>query len=372
MPGETETSEIVTVSATSFKRITKVKTLVANIRWNEMLRPVLNEFVYTVNDIVTHTFAFLKFIFIKEFDKDKDFDLGKYVTKSFFQEVFLSLVERQFRGGSSGGSSTLSEKVRQIRSFIYTHKDEYLQQILYAPIKLTNAQQIALYEGTKIYTAYINNVSLHFGNRLLMLINRISKQKEKISDMTQKMKDLHFTEEDIRSSIKTHIRDICHQLKLAVSSKIIPALPATFLDEKGLEQPQQFLNIYPESHTFANNSIYYDVKANLQRHLRAFYFHAKICEEGKIKSFNCFPLRKSLIPCYITIDTKILNYHILKNKSFAAGQKFALWGKVAFLKSNTDLSVVDLECKAIKNQYSGVMNFKGTIETDDVGISVIK
>ncbi|CAO3702794.1 unnamed protein product [Rhizopus stolonifer] len=227
-----------------------VKTSVANIRWKETLRPVSNEFVFTVNDIVTHTFAFSKFIFIKEFDKDKDFDLEKYATKSFFQEVFLSLVERQVRDGkSSGDSSTFSEKVRQIKSLIYTHKDEYLRQTLYAPIKLTNAQQIALYEDTKIY----------------------------------------------------------------------------------------------------------------RRHLRAFYFLAKICEEGKIKSFNCFPLRKSLIPCYITIDTKILDYHVLKNKSFAAGQKFDLWG-----------SVIDLECKAIKSQCSGVMNFEGTIETDGVGISVIK
>ncbi|KAI7871500.1 hypothetical protein BDF14DRAFT_1761693 [Spinellus fusiger] len=56
----------------------------------------------------------------------------------------------------------------------------------------------------------------------------------------------------------------------------------------------------------------------------AFAKLAQLCEENGNKSFSCFPLHKSFIPSHITIDTKILNHPILKNKSYT-GKKFDLW-----------------------------------------------
>lgn len=131
-----------------------------------------------------------KFIFLKEFNKDGEFDFNKYVTKAFFQEVLLALVDRKTNEGS------LTEKTRDIRQLIKTYKDEYIQASSYISITLINAQQFALYEGTKINTAYTNNVAQHFGNRLRMFLNLISNKKEKIENMTQEMKSKGFTDED--------------------------------------------------------------------------------------------------------------------------------------------------------------------------------
>ncbi|KAG2193824.1 hypothetical protein INT47_004691 [Mucor saturninus] len=65
----------------------------------------------------------------------------------------------------------------------------------------------------------------------------------------------------------------------------------------------------------------------------------------------------------MTLDAKIIHFHILKNKSpLQAGKKFKIWG-----------SVVNFEKKAFKNQgVDKTLRFQGTLETNGVGVSIIK
>ncbi|KAK9696035.1 hypothetical protein K7432_012670 [Basidiobolus ranarum] len=60
----------------------------------------------------------------------------------------------------------------------------------------------------------------------------------------------------------------------------------------------------------------------------------------------------------MTIDTKILNYDILRNKNFT-GNKVDIWS-----------SVVNLNCEALKSQNAKTMKFVGAI--DRVGMSMLK
>lgn len=175
------------------------------------------------------------------------------------------------------------------------------------------------------------------------------------------MEERGCSEEEIKKTMKTDVLDVCHKLKTEISAKRLPTLPANFLTETTTNQIQSFLNVYPDKYNFAKNSMYYDVKAKPQQHLQAYYMLAKICEENNSKSFNCFPLRKGFIPGYMTIDVKILNYHILKNKKFAVGSKFDIWK-----------NAVNLDCRVLKSNDSQTMYFQGTIETDGVGVSIVK
>lgn len=76
--------------------------------------------VDTTNAIVTHTYAFLKYIFLKELEDNDDFNLSEFVNKPFFMEVFLSLVDRQVRDGvkSGSGRSKLKDQTRLHREMI--------------------------------------------------------------------------------------------------------------------------------------------------------------------------------------------------------------------------------------------------------------
>ncbi|KAG1392031.1 hypothetical protein G6F60_012263 [Rhizopus arrhizus] len=65
----------------------------------------------------------------------------------------------------------------------------------------------------------------------------------------------------------------------------------------------------------------------------------------------------------MTLDSKIIYYHVLKNKKNTnTGSKFETWG-----------AVVDLNKKAFKHQgFKKSLRLQGTLETDGVGVSIIK
>ncbi|ORE17717.1 hypothetical protein BCV71DRAFT_286726 [Rhizopus microsporus] len=163
-------------------RIMSIKTTVKDI-WKAPYVKPLHDLVDLTNKVVTHTFAFSKFIFLKEITSDANFDLGNHINKNFFVEVFLSLLLRQSRDGSVTGKSKLTDAVQNYRKLIGKHKDYYFQHAKYTPTKLTNAQKIALYECVKIQTAYVNNIRAHFGNGLWMVLNKLFKKTEKTENL---------------------------------------------------------------------------------------------------------------------------------------------------------------------------------------------
>ncbi|KAI7887296.1 uncharacterized protein EV154DRAFT_392083, partial [Mucor mucedo] len=61
------------------------------------------------------------------------------------------------------------------------------------------------------------------------------------------------------------------------------------------------LTSYPVDYRFRVNSICYDSKAE---HMRTFYELALSFIDIEVPVLNSFPLRRSWIPCYTTIESK--------------------------------------------------------------------
>ncbi|KAG1136130.1 hypothetical protein G6F37_012177 [Rhizopus arrhizus] len=135
------------------------------------------------------------------------------------------------------------------------------------------------------------------------------------------------------------------------------------LDDQPRTQLNGFLSSYPEDYAFQENSIYYDVMACPKTHFKAFFRLAELSEAEQTKQFTCFRLRTTFIPCYMMLNSKIIHYHVLKSKKNPnTGSKFETWG-----------AVVDLNKKAFKHQgFQKSLRFQGTLETDGVGVSIIK
>jgi hypothetical protein len=68
---------------------------------------------------------------------------------------------------------------------------------------------------------------------------------------------------------------------------------------------------YDEGYSFDERRLYYDVKRNPVNHFMAFYQLPRLFEHRGLPVFNCFPLRRSWLPRYITTDSKILCQSIL-------------------------------------------------------------
>jgi hypothetical protein len=103
---------------------------------------------------------------------------------------------------------------------------------------------------------------------------------------------------------------------------------------------------------------------NPECHYKAFFKIAQLFDSEELRQFSCFPLQTSFIPCYMALDSKVIHQNILKLKTAAPTKenKFQTWGVVVNLKN-----------KVFKDQGTDKsLRFQGTIETDGVGVSILK
>ncbi|KAG1470227.1 hypothetical protein G6F56_002806 [Rhizopus delemar] len=76
----------------------------------QIVKP-LYDLVNTANTMVTHIFAFSKYIFLKELTTNSDSILKEVVQKDFFVEVFLSLIFRTGRRSSDKVKNTTAKNL---------------------------------------------------------------------------------------------------------------------------------------------------------------------------------------------------------------------------------------------------------------------
>ena len=186
--------------------------------------------------------------------------------------------------------------------------------------------------------------------------------KSRRATLKKELDDRSVPEEVIKNTLATEITQPATAFKLAIArrrinrSSINPDLLPIF------DKMQEVLGAYPENYSFDKGSRYYDVKAHPEKHINAFYRMAAFCEQEQIKSFQCFPLRTSFVPGYMHIDTTILCQHFLDERRPDMTKKKRYWAKV-----------LDLPPGPFKPQGADKsMLFRGSLQTDGVGVSIIK
>ncbi|KAG1372153.1 hypothetical protein G6F61_011303 [Rhizopus arrhizus] len=138
-------------------------------------------------------------------------------------------------------------------------------------------------------------------------------------------------------------------------TRLISKYKEAYFEDSGYTSPQLTIcsannpvRVYPEDYTFQENSIYYDVMASPESHFKAFFRLAELSKAEQTKQFACFPLCTTFVPCCMTLDSKIIHYHVLKSKKNPkTGSKFETWGAVS-------------------------LRFQRILETDRVVVSIIK
>ncbi|KAG1023944.1 hypothetical protein G6F25_013000 [Rhizopus arrhizus] len=122
------------------KRVMTIKTTVKNI-WKPAYLQALHDLVHTTNLLVTHIFAFTKYIYLQELAANENFALNNFVTKDFLVEAFLSLVLSK-----GGNNKRLKDTTENYRRLISKYKEAYFEDAGYTPQNLSYSQQIALYQ----------------------------------------------------------------------------------------------------------------------------------------------------------------------------------------------------------------------------------
>ncbi|CEG75083.1 hypothetical protein RMATCC62417_10189 [Rhizopus microsporus] len=280
-------------------RILVVKSSVDDIGWNDLHRETLESYVERMHITTMHAYSFSKSIFLRKL-QDTNFRIQGYINKDFFKVVWLSLVDYS-RGQAR--ARLIIDYCESIGQYL----DDYLTITNYQRPNFVYAQQSAIIEGIKIYTTYVYNVHLRFGQHLRRAVNILL---------------------DIREALNTL---------------------------------QPVFDAYDEGYNFGEWGLCYDVKRNHVNHFKIFYQLSCLLKHLGLPVFICFPLRRSWSPCYVTIDSKIFCQNILGIRWSNAVDKLDYWRQV-----------VNLDSKALKPKKGGQLRFRGTIQTDGVGVTVFK
>ena len=339
-------------------RIVVVKSSIAGIHWRDDLIPILNNFVTTVHNTTMHAYAFAKYIFMSKLESDPNFDFTPWIHTDFFAEVWLSLVQQ--RGFNPTGLRTAT-----FREVINSQIGNYLRITGYQKITFSYAQQTARIEGKKIYVSYVNNIKTRFGQHLRRLINVLLDVKSRKAAMTAQLIQGGITEQEAKAIVNRMITVPSTQFKEAISHRnvVLPqSLRAVGIYVDAYNAIRKVLEAYRPGYTFRNDNFYYDSKASPVNHFSAFYKLACVFDQRNIRLFRCFPLRRKWSPSYAQIDTKIVCQNILERRWYPHTNKLSVWREV-----------VDLNLKAFKNQgLNHQLQFRGTIQTDGVGVSIIR
>jgi hypothetical protein len=109
------------------KRVMTIKITVKNI-WKPAYLQALYDLVHTTNLLVTHIFAFTKYIYLQELAVNENLALNNFVTKYFFVETFLNLIL------SKGENSTrLKDTTKNYRRLISKYEEAYFEDAGYTP-----------------------------------------------------------------------------------------------------------------------------------------------------------------------------------------------------------------------------------------------
>ncbi|KAI7896401.1 uncharacterized protein EV154DRAFT_547402 [Mucor mucedo] len=340
-------------------RIISVKSSIDGIGWDPERRERLEEYVVTVHNITTHAYSLSKYIFLRAIQEDENFDIRRCINRDFFAEVWLKLT--RYARGRAGGRTAAT------RAFIDTYLDDYLEVTGFVPPDFRYGQQASLIEGAKIFTSYSNNVQMRLGSHLRQAVNHLLRIRQRKAELIAYRRREGLIDALIKSEVYREITEPATRFKELIARR----LPQDFVLDgeqfgdpiynNALEILRPVLTSYPVDYRFRGNSIYFDSKARLVEHMRAFYELALLFIDIELPVFNCFPLRRSWIPCYTTIDSKILCQNILGRRWTNRQDKIALWREV-----------INLNSDALKHQENGELQFRGTIQTDGVGVTVIK
>ncbi|KAG0744304.1 hypothetical protein G6F16_002184 [Rhizopus arrhizus] len=92
----------------------------------------------------------------------------------------------------------------------------------------------------------------------------------------------------------------------------------------------------------------------------AFYQLVRLFEALSLPIFNCFPLCRTWISGYETIDSKCLCQNILGRTWSPGISEMNLWAEM--MMNSADLKLQEL----------GVFRFRGTIQIDGVSVTILK
>ena len=300
-----------------------LKTILLN---RETIQPVINHLVFEMNDLVIHTYQFIRLYVLHQYTKNLPLpDLDE----TFIIYCIKTLGTRDNRG-KKGKDTYLLEKLDIF------YKTEYQPLLNHVKTNLKNTTFLLPYLATQIHTSLSNNTQERFIQHFLRFINKttieITEDKPILFQVKKNLMELKETDEKFNEWKTTH-------------------LP----------------NILPKN---IKKSIHYDVKVRPFDYLKGMLYMNSVLEKQENKLFQPLPLRNNIIPKHIILDTaSIINLFCPeKDKDGNKVKKGELLSNVKDNQNKVWCNFLDLKNKIFKNKH---YQFHNQIQTDGISCCLL-
>ena len=297
------------------------------LRDNEAL-PVLTQLVFDMNDLVIHTYQFIRLYLLHLLEKGENFP---EINDTFILYCMKTLGERDNRGKQATNTALLSA----LETFYNT---QYQPLVNHEKISLKNKTYILPYLATHIHTAFSNNITERFTSHFLRFINQttttITEDRSLLLQFKHRLFDLK--DEEKNSPFQQWKDDHLHHI-----------LP-----------------------TNIKKSVHYDVKVRPFHYIKGMLYMNSVLEENNRKLFQPIPLRTDIIPKYITIDTACLVSLFCpeKDRNGKKSKKGELFKNIKENQRDIWSSFINLNNKIFRNNH---YQFSYQLQTDGVGCSLL-
>jgi hypothetical protein len=300
-----------------------LKTILLNC---DATQPVINHLVFEMNDLVIHTYQFIRLYVLYQYTKNIPLP---ELDDAFILYCIKTLGSRDNRG-KKGKDTELLLTLEQF------YKTEYQPLLNHVKTNLKNTTFLLPYLATQMHTSLSNNIQEHFIQHFLRFINKttneITEDKATLFQFKKQLMELSETNEIFNEWKTTHLHNI---------------LPSEI-----------------------KNSIYYDVKVRPFDYLKGMLYMNSVLEKMENKLFQPLPLRNNIIPKHIIIDTASLINLFLPEKD-KEGNKTKKGDLLSNIKKNQiDVwsNFLDLKNKIFKNKH---YQFHNQIQTDGISCCLL-
>jgi hypothetical protein len=300
-----------------------LKTILLN---RDIIQPVINNLVFEINDLVIHTYQFIRLYVLNCYTNNKSLPM---INETFILYCIKSLGSRDNRGKK--GKDT--ELLEVLDAF---YKNEYQPLLHHEKTNLKNTTFLLPYLATQIHTSLHNNFQEHFIQHFLRFINKttneITEDKAILFQFKKQLLELNETDEMFSNWKLTHL------------SHILP--------------------------NEIKKSIHYDIKVRPFEYLKGMLYMNSVLEKQESKLFQPLPLRNNIIPKHIIIDTASLINLFCPEKD-NQGNKVKKGELLSNVKDNQNevwSNFLNLKDKIFKNKY---YQFHNQIQTDGISCCLL-
>jgi hypothetical protein len=285
---------------------------------DKKLQPKIEELVLLLNDLVIHSYQFIRLYVLDKFNKNKPIP---EINETFILYCLKTLKTRDNRGRKAKDSSL----VEDLELFYQT---EYEPLFSHEKLELNNLSHILPYLATQIHTCISNNVQEHFVSHFRRFVNKT---------LTGGKKDLF-------------------QFK----NKLLGTLDE--IKEFSEWQKTHLPHIFPAD---IKKCVYYDLKVKPMEYLEGMLYMNSVLEKTESKLFQPLPLRTDIIPKHIILDTACIIEYFCPDIEI---KKSTLLKNVKLHQKVVWDSFLKLNHKIFRNKY---YQFSNQIQTDGISCSLL-